>query len=142
MKDILKYYSEDGTLKIFDKYMLYHFGFIRNRKTGKVLQNINQGKYNKVSIETDDGKSYQIRIARAIASTFIGPPPSLEHTADHIDKNQDDDNIYNIRWATKSEQTDNRTMSAIQKSAIIIVKDGIEKTNKEWVEYLKMKKII
>ena len=140
MKDILRYYSEDGTLKIFDKYMLYHFGFIRNRKTGKVLQNINQEKYNKVSVEAEDGKSYQIRIARAIASTFIGPPPSLEHTADHINQNSDDDNIYNIQWATKSEQNDNRTMTAIRKSEFIVVKDEIEKTFKEWVEYLKNEK--
>ena len=37
MKATLQIYSEDGTLKIFDKYTLYHFGFVRNRKTGQVL---------------------------------------------------------------------------------------------------------
>ena len=140
MKDILKYYFKDGTFKVFEKYMLYHFGFIRNRKTGEVLQNINQEKYNKVNVQDDDGKSYQIRIARAIASTFIGPPPSLEHTADHIDKNPDDDNIHNIQWANKSEQSINRDMSEINKSAFIVVKNGVEKTINEWVEHLKDEK--
>ena len=140
MKDILKYYFKDGTFKVFEKYMLYHFGFIRNRKTGEVLQNINQEKYNKVNVQDDDGKSYQIRIARAIASTFIGPPPSLEHTADHIDKNPDDDIIHNIRWANKSEQSINRDISEINKSAFIVVKDGVEKTINEWVEHLKYEK--
>ena len=140
MKDILKYYSEDGTLKIFDKYMLYHFGFIRNRKTGEVLQNIKKGVYNTVSIYDNDGNTTTITIGRAIASTFIGPPPSLEHTADHINQNADDDNIHNIRWATNYEQKNNRNMPKTYKSAFIIVKDGIEKSSKEWVEHLKDQK--
>jgi hypothetical protein len=136
MKDILRYYCKDGTLKIFDKYMLYHFGFIRNRKTGKVLQNSKIGEYNITSV-VDEEDDYIIRIARAIASTFIGPPPTLKHTADHIDRNPDDDNIYNIRWATESEQNTNQESPENHKDSFIIIKDGVEKTSKEWVEHLR-----
>jgi hypothetical protein len=140
MKATLTYYSEDGTLKIFDKYTLYHFGFVRNRKTGQVLQNIKNGKYNFVSVYDDEGTRYNISISRAIASSFIGPPPSREHTADHLDRNPDDDNIYNIEWATKSEQNKNQVRPGVNKDALVVVRDGIEKTVNEWIEYLKHEK--
>jgi len=140
MKATLQIYSDDGTLKIFDKYTLYHFGLVRNRKTGQVLQNIKNGKYNFVCIYDDEGTRYNISISRAIASTFIGPPPSPEHTADHLDRNPDDDNIYNIQWATKSEQSKNQERPGVNKDALIVVRDGIEKTINEWIEYLKYEK--
>lgn len=140
MKATLTCYSEDRTSKIFDKYTLYHFGFIRNRKTGQVLQNIKNGKYNFVSIYDDEGTRYNISISRAIASTFIGPPPSPEHTADHLDRNPDDDNIYNIQWSTKSEQSKNQDRPGVNKDALIVVRDGVEKTVIEWIEYLKHEK--
>jgi hypothetical protein len=139
MKATLQIYSDDGTLKIFDKYTLYHFGLVRNRKTGQVLQNIKNGKYNLVGIY-DEGTRYNISISRAIASTFIGPPPSPEHTADHLDRNPDDDNIYNIQWATKFDQNKNQERPGVNKDALIVVRDGIEKTINEWVEYLKHEK--
>ena len=139
MKATLAYYSEDGTLKIFDKYTLYHFGFVRNRKSGQILQNIKNGEYNFVGVY-DEGKRYNISISRAIASTFIGPPPSSEHTADHRERNPDDDNIYNIEWATKSEQSKNQDRPGVNKDALIVVRDGIEKTIGEWVEYFKYEK--
>jgi hypothetical protein len=140
MKATLTYYSKDGTLKIFDNYTLYSFGFVRNRKTGQVLQNIKNGKYNFVSVYDDEGTRYNISISRAIASSFIGPPPSREHTADHLDRNPDDDNIHNIEWATKSEQNKNQVRPGVNKDALIVVRDGIEKTIGEWVEYLEYEK--
>lgn len=140
MKDTLQYYSEDGIYKKFNKYTLYHFGFVRNRITGLVLTNSHRGTYNVVSIYDDEGKQVQIRIARAIASTFIGPPPTLEHTADHKNKKSDDDTLDNIRWLDKSGQSLNQERPEIKKSAFIIIKEGIEKTASDWVEHLKNKK--
>jgi hypothetical protein len=136
MKDTLQYYSEDGIYKKFNKYTLYHFGFVRNRITGLVLKNSHRGTYNVVSVFDDEGKQVQIRIARAIASTFIGPPPTLEHTADHKNKNRDDDTLDNIRWNDKSGQTRNQDRPETYKAAFIVVKDGVEKTASEWAEHL------
>lgn len=56
-----------------------------------------------------------LRVARLMALTFIGPPPTPSHTVDHIAKyggdfvrERSDDRIENLRWATKSEQSKNR----------------------------------
>jgi hypothetical protein len=41
-----------------------------------------------------------------IARTFLDPPPSLEHTPDHING---DNRVENLRWATQTEQGRNRS---------------------------------
>ena len=41
--------------------------------------------------------------------TFHGPQPSKNHTVDHIDRNWKNNNINNLRWATKSLQRRNTT---------------------------------
>jgi hypothetical protein len=63
-----------------------------------------------------------------------------KHTADHIDQNQQNDTIVNIRWLCKTGQSKNRIVSKEYKSSFIIVKDGVEKTVKEWVDSLKNEK--
>jgi hypothetical protein len=40
---------------------------------------------------------------------FTGPPPTDDHTADHINRDRGNNCVGNLRWATKSEQAINRT---------------------------------
>lgn len=135
---ILEYYFEDGSHVIFDKYTIDTTGVIRNKKTGVVLTYIkNKSGYNAVTVYDDTGKSRGIYVGRALASTFHGHPHTLKHTADHIDRNPENDILENIRWNDESGQQTNRTRHEKCKSAFVIVKDGDEKTVKEWVEHLK-----
>ncbi len=140
MKHFLKYYAETGILTEFDKYTIDTNGRVRNKKSDKILSTRKIGKYNVVTVYENSGKKRSIRICRALASTFIGPPPTPKHTADHKDRNRNNDVLENIRWATVSEQNNNRNMSKTQKFAFIIVKDGEEKTSNEWVDHLKDQK--
>ena len=39
-----------------------------------------------------------------VARAFLGPPPSAEHTVDHIDMDTSNNAASNLRWATRSEQ--------------------------------------
>lgn len=98
------------------------------------------GKYNSVTVYVDSDKKRGIQVGRAIASTFLGSPPSIAHTADHKNRNPTDDTLSNIRWLCKSGQRYNQERSETLKSALIVVKNNIEKTSKEWVEYLKDQK--
>lgn len=141
MIETLKYYSEDGTLTEFNKYTFDEHWMIVNKKTGKsLLYHKNKEGYNRCGVRDNSGKSRYILIGRAIASTFIGPPPTLAHTADHKNKIRDDDTLDNIRLLCKSGQRDNQDRSEILKTAFIIVKNGEEKTANEWNEYLKDEK--
>jgi hypothetical protein len=80
-------------------------------------------------------------VGRAIASTFLGPPPTLAHTADHKDKNRANDTLANIRWATKKEQNTNQDRPETKKTAFLVDRySENEKTVKGWVDHLKGEK--
>jgi 3-dehydroquinate dehydratase len=136
----LKYYFDKKTkieLVIFNKY-LFDNGIIVNKVTrNSVRYTKNKAGYNKCTVFEDDGKPRTILIGRAIASTFYGPPSTPQHTADHRDKNRENDTVDNIHWLCKTGQRINQVRPETHKSAFIIIKDGIEKTAQEWVEYFK-----
>lgn len=132
----LQYYFEDGSHVIFNKYAITN-GVISNKKTGKVMSYFkNKSGYNACKVVDDYGKRRPIQVGRAIASSK-GPPPTLQHTADHIDRNPDNDTDDNIRWLCRIGQRNNQERAETSKSAFIISKDGVEKTVKEWVVHLK-----
>ncbi len=132
----LKYYSNDGTFTEFTKYTIDTNGVIRNKK-GEPMSYAKTNKYNVLEVYDDSGKTRHLRVARAVASTFIGPPPTLAHTVDHKNRNRGDDVSGNIRWLCKSGQNKNQDRSDIQKTAFTVVKDGLEKTANDWAEHLK-----
>lgn len=133
-----KYYGKDGTLTVFNKYYLDSSEHIVSKKTNKRLSyRQNKDGYYSCGLVNDIGKCRMIRIARMKASTFCGEPPSSEHTADHKNRVSSDDREENIKWATLPEQITNRVIPKTHKYSIIIVKDELEKTVKDWVEYLK-----
>jgi hypothetical protein len=139
MSKPLEYYFENGTHVIFNKYTIEN-GVIKNVKGESMAYNQNTKKYNRCGVIGDNGKQRNIYVGRAIASSFLGPPPSPEYTADHIDRNPENDTNTNIRWATRSEQNVNQDRSETLKTVHIVIKDGVEKTLKEWVEHLKDEK--
>jgi hypothetical protein len=131
----LEYYFKDGRHIVFNKYTIDDEGNIINIVNKKKVTY--SGEYNGCGVRDDTGKTLQIRVARALVSTFHGKPPTSNHTADHIDRNIKNDTLSNLRWATKREQVDNRDMPADKHTALIVIRDGVEKSVKEWVEYLK-----
>ena len=88
----------------------------------------------------ESGKQRKIRVGRAVASTFLGPPPTSEHTVDHIDRDPENDTLENIRWLCRYGQRVNQVRPETYKDTFIVVKGGVEKTAKEWVDLLKDEK--
>ena len=80
----LEYYFAGGCHVVFDKYTMDPSCNIIHNKSGKILSIHRDGGYNVCSVQDNYGKKRKIRLSRAIASTLLGPPPSSEHTADHI----------------------------------------------------------
>ena len=56
-------------------------------------------------------------VHRLVARAFLGPPPALSYTVDHLNGNPDDNRVSNLRWATKSEQNRNQSKRKVQRSA-------------------------
>ena len=138
----LEYYFDNKVTGhvIFDKYTIDECGIVRNRQSGKALVYHKTKKgYNNVTVMNDSGKRCCILVGRALASTFIGPPTTPKHTADHRDRNPQNDTLDNIRWLCKKGQTNNRYMPKTQKSSFIVVRGNEEKTIKEWVKYTNSK---
>ena len=48
------------------------------------------------------------RVHQVVILAFTGPPPTDDHTVDHIDQNKENNCVGNLRWATASEQSKNR----------------------------------
>lgn len=139
MKTLEYYFVKKGVLEhvIFNKYTIDN-GSIKNKKTGKLMSYANNNsEYNTCCVIDDSGRIHNIRVARAIASSILGSPPSPDHTADHVDRNSKNDTDGNIRWMCKAGQVSNRKMPSIKKDAFVVCKDGVEKTINEWVVYLK-----
>lgn len=134
----LEYYYTDGSHVIFNKYTIEN-GVIRNKKEESIKYH-QCGKYSRCVVFDDSGRQRLVVVGRAIASTVYGPPPTLLHTADHIDRNPENDTDENIRWLCKSGQRDNQDRSETKKTSFLVVNDGVEKTVSEWVVHLKGKK--
>jgi len=140
MEKTLEYYFEDETHVIFEKYTCDALGIIKHKISGKT-QSYGKGEYNVCTVYDNDGKQRMIRVARAVASTFLGKPPTPAHTADHIESDQKkNDALTNIQWNCKKGQRDNQKRSETYKSAFVVVKDGVEKTINEWVECMNAEK--
>ena len=136
MSNTLEYYFEDKSHVIFNKYTCDALGIIKHVKTGKT-PSYGNGTYNRCGVYDDDGKLRMILVGRAVASTFLGEPPTPEHTADHIESEQKkNDALSNIRWLCKSGQSSNQIRPETLKSAFVVVKDDVEKTVNEWVDHM------
>ena len=140
MEKVLEYYFQTLCHVIFNRYTIDTSGIVRDKLTDELIRTRIVKKYNVVDIIDNNGNKRRVRIARAIASTYLGAPPSSKHTADHIDRNSLNDILNNIRWADLAEQSRNRTMPSSIKSSFVVVKDDIEKTVNNWVAHLKDQK--
>ena len=137
----LEYYYNDGRHVIFDKYDIDMFGNIYNKTTRIQLSYYRSNGYNMVTIYDHSNKKCGLRVSRASVSTFHGKPPSVEHSAEHIDcNNKDNDIVCELTWIDPSGQTKNRICPGEKLNSYIIIRDDIEMTRKEWVRYLSNQK--
>lgn len=77
----LEYDWKDGTHTTFDDYTIGTKGVIRNNKGHVMSRSKNSDGYYRVGV-SHDGSPRVILVGRALASTFLGPPQTLYHTAD------------------------------------------------------------
>jgi hypothetical protein len=126
----------NGSLEILDNYEICRdTANIRHKRKQNILTQIDNDGYKRVVVSID-GVKQTVSVARAMLSTFVGPPIDPTFTADHINQQRDDDNLDNLRWASKQKQISNRNIHQTNNGGRIVVYGGVEKTVKEWAEEL------
>ncbi len=112
------------TIKDYENYEVSSFGIFINMKTGKILKQYKDSKGYKFVSLCKEGKQKHFRVHRLVAEAFI-PNVHNKPCVDHIDGNRINNDHWNLRWATNSENQCNR---GIQKNNPTGVK-GIHKRN-------------
>jgi HNH endonuclease/NUMOD4 motif len=116
----LSLFSDDEEwrpVKEFPYYQVSSHGRVKHSLTGKMKvqkrevtrrQNGTVSMFYWVVILSDfkgqSGKNYRRFVHRLVALAFVGEPPTIDHTVDHIDTNAQNNHVSNLRWATKEEQ--------------------------------------
>jgi len=93
----------------YPNYLIYRDGRVwgvkrRKFKTSHILRN-----YERIAL-CKDGKNKFFYIHRLLALTYIPNPENKPHV-DHIDRNTRNNNLDNLRWATREENMVNRKVT-------------------------------
>lgn len=94
----------------FRAYDISSYGRVRNNKTLKIIKpSIRESGYHRSAIINSHGDRSNINVHKYVALSFIGPSPGDEYTVDHIDRDPHNNFYKNLRWATKEQQTNNKS---------------------------------
>lgn len=93
----------------FSLYEISNKGKLRNKKTNYMSrQKPDKCGFIITHIKRDDGKNVSIAIHSIVASVFLSNPKKCDCVI-HINKNNSDNCVENLKWVTKKEIMSNKT---------------------------------
>jgi len=94
----------------YENYLIYNDGRVYNQKHNRFLKHGTGGRGYKQVMLCNEGKHKRHSIHRLIALHYI-PNPQNKKCVDHINRIRSDNRLDNLRWATYSENGQNRTIN-------------------------------
>ena len=70
--------------------------------------------YRQVALKTKDGKRIHKRKCRIIASAFVDGRTAERNQVDHINGDHADDSVGNLRWVTRQENMDFKSLRKLR----------------------------
>lgn len=106
----IEYENEWRTIPGFPRYAMDRYGRAFNKRNHKEMKRLRgNGEYKVLALSTKDGGMDKQCVQRCMLMTWVGPPPTPGHTADHFpDRDPNNNELGNLRWATKREQNENQ----------------------------------
>ena len=90
----------------YETYAITKEGVVSNIKTGRILkQTLTNKKYLRVGLRKNN-KQIMLGVHRLVALTYL-PNPNNYPIIDHIDRNKQNNNLENLRWASASMNSSN-----------------------------------
>lgn len=108
--------EEFRIIKDFENYSISNLGNVRNNTTGRILTNILMNGYQCVNLHKN-GIGYKPYIHKLIGDAFVLNPDNKPFI-NHIDNNNLNNKINNLRWCTIDETKVNRTVSCNNKCGV------------------------
>jgi hypothetical protein len=107
VKQVLKNHELYLTVKGFPNYEVSNFGNIRHKTTNEILKpSVDRKGYRRVNLSFNS-KKRNFQLHRLVATTFLNNYEDKE-CVDHIDGDKLNNNLYNLRFATKQQNNFNR----------------------------------
>lgn len=94
----------------YSRYAVSNYGKVWDNQNGVEVSQVITGKpqYKYVNLVKDCGKRVLRRVNNIVSWSFHGEPPTPKHTSDHIDQDKFNNVEWNLRWADKRTQIQNR----------------------------------
>ncbi len=112
-------------------YYVSNFGRIKNINTERILKQSNNSKGYKFVVLNGDN----YRVHRLVAFAFLDTPLDEKLTIDHIDRDVTNNHVNNLRWATLSQQNQNKGKCGRCCDSQF---KGVSKTRKKWRARIKI----
>ena len=121
---------ESKVIDNFENYIIHSNGTVYGKKNNKlVTQYVNKKGYMTVMLYRGKEKRKNWKVHRLVAEAFISND-ECKLCVDHIDRNKRNNDISNLRWATHSENNNNKGMYKSNKSGHTNI--SYDKTKKKW----------
>lgn len=124
----------------FPMYQVSNFGFIRNKKTGRILKtHMRGGGYATVSLMTrEEGEATPCKLSvhRVVAKAFItNPDPHTKTWVNHKDFNRTNNRADNLEFVNPKENARYRSMMSNNTSGVTGV--YLNKPTGKWMAYIR-----